>query len=94
MYLVDATGEVFHPGFKTDVDAWAHDGETHLFEVKYRAVPGDLGHFLQVVKLFKLVKGVEPTSPFLVSVEATRDVVEEAARLGIEPIVGTILESR
>ncbi|MEX2719106.1 MAG: DUF3782 domain-containing protein [Candidatus Sigynarchaeota archaeon] len=67
--LVDVDGTVFSPGYATDIDVDARDGEIHLYEIKYRADQRDAYHFMQVARLYEHVHGIKASRLVLLVLE-------------------------
>ena len=51
--LSDPNGELFFPGYSTDIDILIENGNLYLVEVKATARRDDVAHFLQNVALFE-----------------------------------------
>ncbi len=90
--LADPNGEAFFPGFTTDVDVVAKDGEVHLFEVKYKADQRDFAHFLRVAQLYEKQTGVKPAKLFVVTLEITRKTLKATAKMPLQVIAGLVVE--
>ncbi len=92
MPLADPEGVVFFPGFSTDVDVVAKNGEVHLFEVKYKADQRDIAHFVRVAQLYERQTGAKPAKLFVVTLEITRKTLRATAQMPVKVIAGSIVE--
>ena len=89
-FISDPEGEVFFPGYTTDIDVLLENNNTYLIEVKSTAGSQDIAHFIQNAKLFEKVKGKTPTLLILVTLRITQETYNLAAAQQIRTIAGEI----
>lgn len=82
--LVDYKGEVFIPGFETEVDVIAENGELLVFEVKAGAKASDVGIFALKVKLITTQNPEKGVRGVFITLAASADVREQCLRYGVD----------
>jgi hypothetical protein len=87
----DAQGIVFHPGYSTDIDVIIENGNVYLIEVKATARKDQIDHFLQNMKLYRLVQGREITQGIIIALRITEIARDYAQLLGLRVIAGEII---
>jgi hypothetical protein len=65
--IEDESGEIFFPGYQTDVDIVARNGNIYIFEIKATVDHHDIAHFLQNTKLYEHVTGKKITKAYIVA---------------------------
>ena len=81
--LEDEEGEIFYPGFTTDVDLYYHNSESWLLEYKISCALQDVKHFFDVCRLAAL-EGITASRRIIVAIKLKSGAIETASRLGIE----------
>jgi len=91
--LVDLEGKVFAPGYVTEIDVVAFNGEIHLYEIKFRADQRDAYHFMQVARLYELVNGRKVNRLVMLVLEISNATLRAIARFPVEidVIAGSII---
>ena len=82
--LVDHKGEVFIPGFETEVDVIAENGELLVFEVKAGAKASDVGIFALKVKLIAVQNPEKVVRDVFITLAASDDVREQCLRYDVD----------
>ena len=83
LFLEDEDGDIFVPGYTTDVDLYYHDSEKWLIEYKITCAVTDVEHFAKVCDLAEL-QGIKPTRKIIVAMRVKPDCFDFAAKYGIE----------
>ncbi len=81
--LVDTEGQVFKPGFSTEIDLIAEDGTLTVFEVKASAKPGDVYLFSMKVELVAVQNPDKQALGVFISLEAGEEVKQQCAEYGL-----------
>jgi len=81
--VVDATGQIFEPGFETEVDLIAEDDKLAVFEVKATAKPGDVGFFALRVKLVAAQNPDKTVEGIFISPGAGEEIRQRCAEYGL-----------
>ena len=89
--LSDPRGEIFFPGYTTDIDVLVENDNTYLIEVKSTTGSEDITHFLLNAKLFKKRSGKIPTQLILVTLRINQSTYRLAQTQNIHVIAGEIL---
>ncbi len=89
--ISDLKGEIFFPGYTTDIDVLIENTNTYLVEVKSTAGSEDITQFLQNAKLFKKVSGKQPTQLILITLRINQATYNLARSQKIHVIAGEIL---
>ena len=91
--LVDEDGTIFTPGFTTHVDVVMSNGETHLYEIKFRADHNDAYHFLQVARLYEKIYERKPDRLVLLVLEISSSSLSAIMKfpVPIEVIAGSVV---
>jgi hypothetical protein len=82
--LVDVEGKVFAPGYSTDIDIVALNGEIYLYEIKYRADQRDAFHFMQVARLYELVNERKVDRLVMLVLEISSATLRTIARFPVD----------
>ena len=88
--LTDTKGEIFYPGYTTDIDVIVENGNTYLVEVKATTGSENVAHFLQNVALYEKQKGKKITKPIIVTLRINRNTKVLAENQNIRVIAGNI----
>ncbi|MHA1687575.1 MAG: hypothetical protein ACTSYD_14425, partial [Candidatus Heimdallarchaeaceae archaeon] len=81
--LEDEDGEIFFPGFTTDIDLYYHDSESWLLEYKVTCTVDNVMHFARVCDL-AAIEGIDAKRRIILALRLKPGVKEMAAKLGIE----------
>ncbi|MEM1568460.1 MAG: microtubule-binding protein [Thermofilaceae archaeon] len=85
-------GTYYRKGAKLELDVYVHDGVVYFIEVKAVAEAGDVEWFEERCRIFERYLRRTPQRKILVAINAFKDAVERARELGIDVIVGRVLE--
>ncbi len=88
----DKKGEVFFPGFVADIDILAKNGNTYAIELKATANAQDIGHFVQIVKLYEHNTGKTVTKKILASLRITSETIRAAEKASVKLLWGEIID--
>ena len=88
--ITDPDGEIFYPGYTTDIDVLIENGNIYLVEVKATVGSEDIAHFLQNVKLYEKQKGKKITRPIIVALRINQNTKVLAENRNIRVIAGNI----
>ena len=88
--LSDPNGEIFYPGYTTDIDVLIENGNIYLVEVKATVGSENVAHFLQNVALYEKQKGKKITKPIIVTLRINRNTKALAEIQKIRVIAGNI----
>lgn len=65
--ISDPNGEIFFPGYTTDIDMLVENSNTYLVEVKFTTGSEDITQVLQNAKLFQKISGKLPPQLLLIT---------------------------
>jgi len=89
---IDYDGRYYRRGAKIEVDIYAHNEEVTLIEIKSLIEEDDVYWFYEKAKIVERIIGKEASRLLIVGVNAVKEAVEEAQKLGIDIICGSIIE--
>jgi hypothetical protein len=82
--LVDPDGQVFWPGYKSEVDLIAQDDQLTVFEVKATAKPGDVEIFARKVRLLASQHPEKQVRGVFISLAAPPEVRQRCEEFGLQ----------
>lgn len=88
--LTDEKGEIFFPGYTTDVDIVAQNGTISLFEIKYKADQRDIFHFYKNAQLYERQTRKKPTHLYIVCLEISEKTLIAVKNWPVKVIAGKI----
>ena len=91
--LVDKSGEIFFPNYRTDIDIVVRNGDIYTFEIKSKVDHHDIAHYLQNIRLYEHISGKKVTRAYLVALRMNSNSYELAMNQGLKIIKGNITDN-